>query len=271
MGVVRRRVSAAFLGISGWSYREWVGGLYPRGTKPADYLRHYARHFNAVEINATFYRTPTQATVARWHSVVPDAFRFAVKAPRALTHHRRLKDGDEELALFAAAMAELGDKRVPLLIQLPPSLKVDPPLLADFVDRVAAAMPDWALAVEFRHPSWLDPAVFNLLAGRGVSVAVGDMPACPIEEPPTPGLVFMRRHGPTGDYKGRYTDAAIARDADRIRRWIAEGREVWCFFNHGLGGHAITDAERLRAMLTPPPAEPPSPPPPPPAAGSTGR
>jgi uncharacterized protein YecE (DUF72 family) len=239
------------LGISGWSYRNWVGPFYPKGLPARGFLAYYARHYNAVEINSTFYRTPAPETAARWRDAVPPGFRFAVKLPRAITHDRLLESPAEEHVRFLAALEPLADRRGALLAQLPPNLKRDDALVLRFLDHLdaASATPAWSITIEFRHRSWLDPAVTALLDARGVAVCVSDMPRCPVTEPNRAGPVYIRRHGPGGGYTGRYSDENLSADAALVAASLAAGREVWFFFNHGLGGHALSDADRMLALL----------------------
>lgn len=240
------------IGTSGWAYREWRGVFYPPQARPDALLRHYVEEFPSVEINGTAYRTPTPQTVASWRSAMREGFLAAVKMSHGVTHRRRLRCTDEELAEFIAAVRALGEHLGPLLIQLPPSLEPDLPLLRDFLHttRTLMADPAWALVVEFRHRGWLTPAVAQVLTDHRAARCVSDMPECvstkPIERADP---LYIRRHGTAGRYRGSYDDAALRRDAELVAAWAAQGGEAFVFFNNTADASAIADARRLRQML----------------------
>jgi uncharacterized protein YecE (DUF72 family) len=152
---------AVHIGTSGWSYDHWDGVLYPPGTPPADRLGHYVRRFTTVELNSSFYRWPRPAAFAGWRRRLPPGFRLSVKAPRGLTHARRLYGPESWTERLAAGWHELGDRRAVLLVQLPPAQQRDDARLAWFL----GGLPPWLrVAVELRHPSWHDDeAVFHVL------------------------------------------------------------------------------------------------------------
>jgi len=159
-----------FLGTAGWSYDDWDGPFYPPGTSSLDRLRHYARHFRTVEIDSTFYGTPTLSTVQGWYERTPDDFVFAAKFPREITHGARLVDAAASAQYFVETMSELGDKLGPLLIQLPPSFTIGSfRHLAAFLE----GLPDgFTYAVEVRHPSWLEDRFADLLRRWNVALCL---------------------------------------------------------------------------------------------------
>lgn len=248
-----------YLGTSGWSYVHWgKGAFYPRGLKPTEWLRHYAGEFSTVEINASFYRLPKPETVARWCEATPPGFRFAIKLWRRITHERRLLNCGDDLHRFMEVAQVLGPKRGPLLVQLPPTLRADPPRLDDFLAevRTATSASPWRVAVEFRHASWLSPATEEILDRHNAAGVLADKPECLTAQPnrarpdaPAP-FVYVRRHGPAGSHTACYTDSDLALDADHVRRWLAEGREVYVYFNNDVHAHAIHNARRLSQLIT---------------------
>src|SRR6476619_4479828 len=149
-------VMDAWVGTSGWTYGHWRDRVYPRGLPQRDWLPWYATRFPTVELNASFYRLPTAAMVDRWRTVTPEGFLFAVKLSRYVTHIRRLRDVEAEIARFLEIVRGLGDRFGPLLVQLPPTFARDDGALDRFLRALPAAMP---VALEFRRPSWRDPAV----------------------------------------------------------------------------------------------------------------
>jgi uncharacterized protein YecE (DUF72 family) len=237
-----------YIGTSGWSYKHWSQGrFYPRGLKPAEWLAYFAQEFRTVEINASFYRLPKPGMFERWRAVTPPEFRFAVKLWRWITHLKKLKDCATELADFFAVADELGPKRGPLLVQLPPSMRKDEARLDGFLAQLHAVSQSrpWLVTVEFRHPEWLCDEIYGLLSRHQAAVCLADLKRCPILEPNDAPFVYIRRHGPGGRYRGCYTPEHIAEDARRIRDWLAAGKDVYVYYNNDVGGHAVDNARQL--------------------------
>jgi len=157
-------------GTSGYSYKEWLGPFYPRKLPAQEMLRYYAERFPTVEINNTFYRMPAESLVERWAQEVPEGFAFTLKAPRRITHVKRLKEVEEAVAEFARRATPLGDKLAVMLFQLPPSMRKDLPRLRDLL----AALPPGRVAVEFRHASWHDDEVYDALRARSAMICVAE-------------------------------------------------------------------------------------------------
>lgn len=236
------------VGTSGWSYGHWDGVLYPPGTPARERLHHYAEHFDTVELNASFYRWPGEAAFASWHRRLPEGFALSVKAPRGLTHGRRLQAPEAWVERITACWHELGDRRAVLLVQLPPDLPRDDARLRHFL----ALVPPWVrVAVELRHPSWYDEAVFALLEEHGAAYCVMSGAHLPCVLRATAGFVHVRLHGPDHDhlYAGSYSDADLAWWAERVREWEATGRDVFVYFNNDGHGHAVRNAWTLRHLL----------------------
>jgi uncharacterized protein YecE (DUF72 family) len=236
------------VGTSGWSYAHWDGVLYPPAAPARTRLEHYVRRFATVELNASFYRWPGTATFAGWRRRLPDGFQLSVKAPRGLTHAKKLYAPEEWVGRIAAGLHELGDKRGVFLVQLGPHQQRDDERLAYFLD----LLPGWVrTAVEFRHPSWHDDAVFDLLERRGVAYCVMSGARLPCVLRATGPLVYLRMHGPDPDhlYAGSYPRENLDWWAGRIREWTGQGREVYVYFNNDGEGNAVRDAETLRRLL----------------------
>ena len=235
------------VGTSGWSYDHWDGVLYPPGTPPRDRLAHYVRRFGTVELNASFYRWPRTATFASWRRRLPPGFQLAVKAPRGLTHAKRRYAPETWVGRLTACWHELGDRRAVLLVQLPPTQARDDARLDFFL----GLLPDWMrVAVEFRHPSWHDEAVYALLERHGVAYCVMSGAGLPCVLRATAPFAYVRLHGPDDAhlYAGSYPDADLRWWADRIGEWARDGRDVYAYFNNDGHGHAVRNAETLRAL-----------------------
>jgi uncharacterized protein YecE (DUF72 family) len=240
---------AVRIGTSGWSYDHWAGVLYPPGLAKARRLDAYTAEFDTVELNASFYRWPKPTTFAQWRQRLPDGFTMSVKASRGLTHARRLSSPEQWIERMTAGWTELGDRRAALLVQLHPAQQRDDARLAHFLTAMPADIP---VAMELRHPSWDDPAVYDLLRGHGAAYVVMSGPGLPCVVTATADLVYLRLHGPGDEaiYAGSYDTEELRRWADRIHDWDAEGRDVLVYFNNDLGGHAVRNARELRAMLS---------------------
>ena len=237
-----------YIGTSGWSYPHWAKGLfYPEGLKPGLWLPFLARYFNTVEVNVSFYRLPKPEMISRWREVTPGRFRFAVKLWRRITHEKRLRNCARELQEFFGVAGEFGTKRGPVLVQLPPSLKVDAELLDGFLAdlRRITGKQRWRVAVEFRHLSWLCAPVYDLLNRHKAALCLADMPNCAITEPNDAPFVYLRRHGPGGKYRGLYGEKHIQTDAERIHTWLKDGRDVFVYYNNDIGGYAVANAFQL--------------------------
>ena len=229
-----------YVGTSGYSYKQWCGPFYPEGTKPAQMLGHYSGQLKAVEINNTFYRMPKHEVLAGWAEQVPEEFRFVLKATRRITHFKRLKPSSiEELTYVLETSDALGDRRGPMLFQLPPNMKKDAERLSGFLE----LLPDgFRAAFEFRHPSWFDDEVFDALAERQLALVIADTGGD--DDPPFRG---------TADYgyfrlrSEDYSDAALQEWAARIaaQSWS----EVFVFFKHEDEGAGPRLAKRFEELL----------------------
>jgi uncharacterized protein YecE (DUF72 family) len=237
------------IGTSGWSYDHWQGVAYPPYTPVRDRLGLYLARYDTVELNASYYRWPSDATFAGWASRLPPGFVMSVKASRGLTHFHRLAQPDAWLARMAAGLGHLGHHLGPLLVQVPPWLEVDHPRLEYFLAR---ATPRLRVALEVRHPSWHCEAVFALLERYGAAYCVMSGAGLPCVLRATASFVYVRLHGPDPDhlYGGSYADDDLRWWADRIREWTGHGREVFAYFNNDGDGNAVRNADVLKRVLT---------------------
>jgi len=208
----------------------------------------YTSRFQTVELNASFYRWPANSTFASWRRRLPDGFLLSVKASRGLTHAKRLYAPETWVDRIAACWHELRDRRAVVLVQLAPGHARDDARLDYFLSRVPAWM---RVAVEFRHPSWHDDAVFAILERHQAAYCVMSGANLPCVLRTTAPFVYVRLHGPDHGhlYGGSYSDRDLGWWADRIREWDGGGQDVYAYFNNDGGGNAVRNAERLRALL----------------------
>jgi len=246
------------IGTQGWSYDAWVGPFFPAGTRPADFLAMYARAFDTVEVDSTFYATPPSQTVRGWARRTPANFVFALKLPQEITHEKRLRGVEGATSLFLESARELGGKLGPILIQLGPDFApVELPALASFLPKLP---PDLHFAVEFRQKGWIHDGILALLAEHNVALALTDARWIPrkqmlvLAERPTADFMYIRWMGAD---RGIVDYSRI--QIDRIRElesWAAvigevsaRGVDVFGYINNHFAGHSPASARELMALL----------------------
>jgi len=225
-------------------YRHWRGLLYPEGLAQSRWLEQYARFFDTVEMNATFYRLPTPETVERWREIAPRGFTFAVKGSRYLTHMKRLLDAGVGLRRFFRPVSRFGPTLGPVLWQLPPRFKPD----HERLDRFLARLPPLRHAFEFRDAAWYTEETCAVLDRHGAAFCEHDNVR---RAPPrlTGRFRYVRFHGTTGRYSGRYGAEALRAHAEDYLDAAARGVDVFVYFNNDVGGHAVRDALDLLALV----------------------
>lgn len=238
--------AALCIGTSGWSYAHWQHGFYT-GVPRRDWLGFYATHFRTVEINATFYRRQSHATLTHWCDSVPQDFTFTLKANRYITHSKRLRDPDAAVATERDNNLALADRLAAVLWQLPQNLGRDMQRLEDF----ARALSCWRAAhvIEFRHASWFTEEVAQCLRHYRIGNCLSDAADWPCWEKITAPLVYIRLHGHSRTYASRYSQPQLERWAALITPLLDEGRRVHVYFDNDAAGHAPRDAQRLCQLL----------------------
>lgn len=229
-------------GTSGFSYPAWKGSFYPEKLPAKQMLGHYASRLPTVELNNTFYRMPKAADMAAWAEQTPPSFRFVIKAPKRITHIRKLAECDEDLAYLAQVSGALADKRGPVLFQLPPYLRCDLPRLEAFLAALSQNAPGLRAAFEFRHESWFQEAVYERLSARGAALCIADDEAFTTPFVATAGWGYLRLRRP-------------GYDGDALQAWHAQvaaqaWEECFVFFKHedaGVGPRLARDLLDLHA------------------------
>ena len=236
------------IGCSGWNYDSWRHGVfYPERCPARLWLEYYARHFDTVEVNATFYRLPTVKAVQGWVDQTPDDFVLTIKMSRYVTHVKRLRELEPSLKLFYSRIEPLvrSPKFGPVLWQLPPTFKRDDARLAGALTQ----LPPGRHAFEFRHPSWFAPEVLELLRAHDVALVIADRPE--VHQFQTHELTadwtFVRFHFGKRGRRGNYSETELREWADRIRSWPV--REAVVYFNNDWEGFAPANARRLKELL----------------------
>jgi uncharacterized protein YecE (DUF72 family) len=236
------------IGCSGWNYASWKQEFY-EGLPARSWLEHYARHFDTVEVNNTFYRLPNRDAVANWERTVPPGFLFSVKASRYLTHVRRLLDLGAGLERFYERIEPLlgSPKLGPILWQLPPNFQRDDERLANALRRLPR---EQRHCFEFRHSSWFADDVYALLREHGVALVIGDRPEVkPFQSHVfTATFTYVRFHYGSRGRRGNYSEAELREWADRFATWSTEV-EVFAYFNNDWEVFAVRNALRLIELL----------------------
>ncbi len=246
------------LGAQGWNYAAWVGPFYPNGTRAPEYLRTYARAFDTVEVDSTFYAIPPVSTVRGWASRTPDSFTFSLKLPQEITHERRFVDAGDVLLAFTDRVRELGAKLGPILIQCGPGFS---PSERGVLEIFLAQLPrDVRFAIEFRQRGWMVQETLTLLREHNVALALSDGRWIPREwllklcEQPTADFAYLRWMGPDRnitDYSHLQIDRTAELDAWAaiIPRLQAQVREVFGYVNNHFAGHSPESLRMLQQRL----------------------
>lgn len=225
-----------------------MGVFYPAGTRAGEMFQHYARYFNTVEINNSFYRLPLDTTFDTWRESSPDGFCFAVKASRFITHMKKLKDPESSSAKFFLVAERLREKLGPILFQLPPRWKVNVERFSEFL----AALPrEHKYVIEFRDESWFVTPVFELMRKYNVAFCIHDFADMKVPNEITADFSYIRFHGPTSaKYFGSYSKSELRAWADRIEEWRRGLKSVYVYFNNDPGGEAVKNALTLKTLLS---------------------
>jgi uncharacterized protein YecE (DUF72 family) len=235
-----------YIGTSGWVYKDWAKRFYPREIPKKRHLEFYATRFPTVEINASFYRLPTEKTFDDWRDAVPPGFLYAVKGSRAVTHMKRLKPGAKSFPLLLDRCQHLSPRLGPILWQLPPSFPKNTERLIHFLQQLPRRI---SHAIEFRHPTWLEDGVGDILKRFGVAKVWVSSLAMPMDFEVTSNFVYLRFHGLQDGSAHDYTDAELEPWAEHLRRCAREGLCGFVYFNNDVNTRAPLNALRLMQML----------------------
>lgn len=264
-----------FIGTSGWLYGHWQEVFYPENLLSKNYnpaathLQYYSKHFKTVEINYSFYRLPRPSTYQNWYSQVSADFIFAVKASRFITHIKRLKNVKSAWKTFIENGLNLKEKLGPILFQFPPSFKASNEnierlekflelIRKDSLSRlpptnilVGGERKSAKFAFEFRHKSWCDEKIYKLLKKYNVAWVIVDSPKYPKKEIITANFVYIRMHGSKILFASKYTEKELKNLAKKIKKWLKQKLDVYCYFNNDAYGYAVENAKTLIDMLMP--------------------
>jgi uncharacterized protein YecE (DUF72 family) len=229
----------SWIGTSGFQYSEWKGNFYPEDLPAAKMLPYYAEQFSTTEINYTFHRIPAPKTIENWRQLTPDNFRFSLKAPQKITHWSKLRDCADTLDYFCKVISGLGERLGPVLFQLPPTFKKDADVLSSFLRE----LPSTRAAFEFRHESWFNDEIYELLKSRNIALCIADTET--IETPKTItanyGYLRLRRED--------YQRIDVERWAKFVREQEADWQHVFVYFKHEESGIGPKLAQQMMQLL----------------------
>lgn len=236
----------------GFAYKQWIGPFYPAGMVARNYLSHYSRLFDAVEIDSTFYGPPAPANVRRWAAVTPDQFTFCLKTPRHITHDLRLANATESMLAFLETARLLGDKLGAVLLQFPPDFAHDQfGALLSFIKTLPT---DIRFAVEFRHRSWETPGTITLLERYNICLATADYIHMPKQIRRTASFLYLRFIGPHGRFPSkdrevldRVTD--LQQWHEKIEPFLGDVTDVFAFFNDDYSGYSPATCNRFKRIV----------------------
>jgi len=224
---------------------------YPPAFQGKSRLEYFAHLFNSIEINSSFYKLPKVATVSKWAESVPDNFRFTFKLSKTITHAKGLEFTPADVEQFMQMVAHVGDKKGCLLVQFPPSVKMERfDKMKELFQCITSENKDgWKVAVELRNGSWYNEEVYELLESHNVSLVIHDVPASatPVIDSKT-DFRYLRFHGPGGRYRGSYTNEFLQKYATHIKTWIKEGKTVYAYFNNTMGD-AVGNLQTLNGLV----------------------
>ena len=257
--------AAIRIGTQGWNYKDWVGPFYPGGTRPADYLAVYARAFDSVEVDSTFYAIPPASTLRGWSDRTPPGFLFSLKLPQEITHEARLRDTTGTTELFFERARELEDKLGPTLVQLPPDFEpTELAALAAFLERLPHDLP---VAIEFRHRGWMEERTYALLREHQVALALVEGKWIPrrtmlaLADRPTASFSYVRWIGPDRelvDFSRVQIDRARELESwrDAVNNLAKHVDMIVGYVNNHYAGHSPATVRAIQRMLGLPAVEP---------------
>ncbi|MCP4043253.1 MAG: DUF72 domain-containing protein [Gammaproteobacteria bacterium] len=237
-----------FIGTSGWHHPHWKGPFYPNQADTASWLSFYSKHLHVVEVNHSFHQLPESSTIDHWREQTADDFRFAVQAPRAITHLNRLRNCDSTMGLFLGRMERFGRRLGPIFFQLPPDWHCNTKRLSAFLD----LLPDgYRYAFEFRDRSWHTEETYRILKERNIAFCIYDLGGVTSPLFASADFVYARLHGPLATaHSGNYSSGALNTWAGRVKRWSRrEKRDVFLFFNNDEAAYAPRNARLFRTLV----------------------
>lgn len=241
------------IGTSGWVYSCWEEIFYPKDLRSRDKLKYFSKHFKTTEINYSFYHLPRPETYQKWYQETPVGFIFAVKTSRFITHIKRLKNVEKPWKIFLENTLNLKEKLGPILFQFPPNFKATEEN-SERMKRFFRSITKYKIqntryhlrfAFEFRHESWCDKEIYNLFKKYNIAWVIADSPVYPKAEVIVTNFVYIRMHGSRVLFSSKYTKKELQELCQKIKKWLKNGLDVYCYFNNDAYGFAVQNAREL--------------------------
>jgi uncharacterized protein YecE (DUF72 family) len=229
-----------WIGTSGFQYAEWKGNFYPEDLPASKMLPFYAERFSTTEINYTFHRIPAPKTIDNWKMLSPEKFRFALKAPQKITHWSKLHDCTDTLEYFCKVVTGLDERLGPVLFQLPPNFKKETDVFSSFLRE----LPSIRAAFEFRHESWFDEEIFELLQSRNIALCLADTDTIVTPKVITADYGYLRLR------REDYDQSDVERWAKFVREQKSNWQDAFVYFKHEESGIGPKLAKQMLEMLT---------------------
>lgn len=234
------------IGCSGFHYKGWKGIFYPKEVPQKKWFEYYTDHFNTLELNVTFYRFPQISMLKSWYERSPADFSFSVKAPRLITHYKKMNDCDKFLNDFYQTVEEgLKEKTGCVLFQFPPSFSFTEERLEKIIDNMKPCIPN---VVEFRHSSWWNDKVYKELGENKITFSGMSHPLLPDKVIANASLLYYRMHGVPDLYRSSYSTVFLKKIITEIS-FFPGVKKAFIYFNNDFGGVAIKNAEEMKVLL----------------------
>lgn len=244
------RIGKLHIGTSGWSYKHWRGIFYPADLAVSQQLTYYSSKFDTTEINSSFYRLPSPASVGHWQESVNKSFRFCPKISRWITHAKKLNDPESSIPRFFEVFDPFRKICGPVLVQLPGNLVFNPGKADHFFSFLRHHYKDWSFSLEARHASWMSPEALALLIKYKIGWVIAESGnRWASSEITTARHIYLRFHGPDGSYASNYSENELTAYARKCSAWLRQGHDLWVFFNNDIHGYAIQNALRLHELV----------------------
>ena len=235
-----------YIGTSGFTYHHWIKEFYPDEIKHRNWLEYYAKHFDTVEINSSFYHLTDEKTFQSWYERTPPNFVFTIKGSRYITHTKRLLVAQESVDLFMQRASKLKSKLKVVLWQLPPSFRSDSKRLDNFLKLFKNY--DYQVAFEFRHESWFNAEIYEVLKQHNAALVLSNSPDFPEKMVQTADFSYIRFHGGKDLYSSYYSSEEMNEWAKRIKK-LSDARDVFAYFNNDANAFAVKNALEIKNLL----------------------
>jgi len=235
-----------FIGTSGWNYGHWTGKFYPEDLPKTKWFAYYHERFDTVELNTSFYHLPKKTTFEKWYNESPDNFIFSIKASRYITHVKKLNEPEEPVKRFFSSAEGIKDKAGVILFQLPPGMKYDNTKLVSILETLPK---NYKYTFEFRNNTWWNDQAYDILRKYNIAFCLFELAGQVTPRIITADYIYIRLHGPDGKYSGSYPDNTLADWASEFKKWISEGKEVYCYFDNDDSAFAVYNALTLKKMV----------------------